>query len=95
MKSKLISLPRYYVTHFINSCPIGDCPLPDFVEVTDMYVKVHVNDDKLEPLWDSATKDAEFHGSPTVRKSALRTFEKIRDAKEAFEKASEPYPAPW
>lgn len=79
MKPKLISLPRYYVTHFINVCEIGDCPLPDFVEVTDMYVKVRSVDVNLGPISKSAEKDMITHPSPTVRKSAQRTYEKIKE----------------
>lgn len=80
MKQKLVSLPRYYVTHFINCCAPGDCPLPKFVDVTDMYVKVRVSDPDLSAIRQKAMKDRENHPSSTVRKSAQRTLDKLEQA---------------
>lgn len=81
MKPKTISLPRYYVTYFINCHAPGFCPLPRFVEVTDMYVKVLLDDPKLTSLYNRAEWDASNAINSTVKKSAQRTLEKLDSAK--------------
>ena len=76
---KTVLLPKYYVTHFINEQPVGQALLPEWMDVTQDFVRVRADPEDffLLQIAAQASADEQKHLNKVVRTSAHRTMVRL------------------